>query len=243
VVIAIIAILAAMLAPVILQAQESARMRACMSNLRQLGQAIQNYMDENNGYGLPQNSPLTRLINNSWVLCVEPLMPAYVPGSPAMIAGYLQKRPGGRIVPQPKYIWVCSGDIARGPDVPDQPYWWNCGSSYMYPGPKAYVHTTGPNQYDRENLTPFKPLTWLNPKRDVLLMDYWYDFHSGGRRVGHMIQDDVMPEMLADIQHVRCINALFLDMHAKVLTAGERKQYMDYVLNPPSCGGDNPTVP
>jgi len=243
VVIAVIAILAAMLAPVILQAKEAARMRACMSNLRQLGHAIQNYMDENNGYGLPQNSPPAQNIINPWVLWVEPLMPAYVPGSRAMIAGYLKKRPGGGFPPQPNCIWVCSGDIARGPDEPDQPYWWNCGSSYMYPGPKAYVHTDGPNQYDRLNLTPLKPLTWLSPKRDVLLMDYWYDFHSGGRRVGHMIQGDVMPEMLADIQQVRCINALFLDMHAKALTAGERKQYMDYVLNPPSCGGDNPTVP
>jgi len=248
VVIAVIAILAAMLAPVIIQAKESARMRVCVSNIRQLGMAIEKYMDDYNGYGLTQNSPLARQTYNPWVLCVEPLMPAYLPGSPAMIASYQKQRlPGGVYPSQPKYIWVCSGDLFRGSNQPpDQPYWWNCGSSYMYPGPKAYIHTDGDNMYDRVNLTPLKPLTWLNHKRDVLLMDYWYDFHSGGKRVDHMLTGDVMPEMLAEVQNIKCINALFLDMHVKSLTAGERVQFMGYVMNPPAPKdpntppGDNP---
>src|SRR5579862_8507972 len=46
VVIAIIAILAAMLFPVFVQAREAARQTVCMSNERQLGMAVQLYVDD-----------------------------------------------------------------------------------------------------------------------------------------------------------------------------------------------------
>jgi len=46
VVIAIIAILAAVLLPVFAQARESARKTQCMSNLRQMGLAIQMYLQD-----------------------------------------------------------------------------------------------------------------------------------------------------------------------------------------------------
>lgn len=49
VVIAIIAILAAMLFPVLAQARESARKTACLSNQRQLGLAARMYMEDNEG--------------------------------------------------------------------------------------------------------------------------------------------------------------------------------------------------
>jgi prepilin-type N-terminal cleavage/methylation domain-containing protein len=48
VVIAIIAVLAALLFPVIGRAKESSKAAACISNLRQLGVAIQLYVQENN---------------------------------------------------------------------------------------------------------------------------------------------------------------------------------------------------
>lgn len=245
VVIAVIAILAAMLAPVILQAREAARMRVCVADLRQLGQAIQNYIDENNGYGLTQDSPLAKQSINPWVLCVEPLMRGYISGSPAQITTYMQQQlPGGAYPPQPKSIWVCSGDVFRGSgQASDQPYWWNCGSSYMYPGPTAYVHTDGTNRYDRIGLRPLKPYSWLNHKRDILLMDYWYDFHSGGKRVDHLLTGEATPAMLEDVKSIKCINALFLDMHVKALTADERVQYINYVITPASEGGDNPCLP
>jgi prepilin-type N-terminal cleavage/methylation domain-containing protein/prepilin-type processing-associated H-X9-DG protein len=50
VVIAIIAILAAMLLPVLAKGQLSAQRAACEGNLRQLGQATELYLDDNGGY-------------------------------------------------------------------------------------------------------------------------------------------------------------------------------------------------
>jgi prepilin-type N-terminal cleavage/methylation domain-containing protein/prepilin-type processing-associated H-X9-DG protein len=50
VVIAVIAILAALALPVFTRAQESGRSTACISNLHQLGLALQMYVDANNNY-------------------------------------------------------------------------------------------------------------------------------------------------------------------------------------------------
>ncbi len=50
VVIAIIAILAAILFPVMVGAREKARQTRCLSNLKQLGSAVQMYADNNSGY-------------------------------------------------------------------------------------------------------------------------------------------------------------------------------------------------
>ncbi|MGP8221116.1 MAG: prepilin-type N-terminal cleavage/methylation domain-containing protein [Limisphaerales bacterium] len=55
VVIAIIAILAAMLLPVLARAKESGRRIACLNNLRQLGIASKIYVDDNQGAYPPRN--------------------------------------------------------------------------------------------------------------------------------------------------------------------------------------------
>src|ERR1043165_6699487 len=57
VVIAIIAILSALLLPALQQAKMNAKRSACMSNLRQLGTAIQMYAGDNNGLMPPANGP------------------------------------------------------------------------------------------------------------------------------------------------------------------------------------------
>lgn len=60
VVIAIIAILAAILFPIFVRAQESARRSRCLNNLKQLGLAAQNYAELYNGY-----YPTTRCKSNA----------------------------------------------------------------------------------------------------------------------------------------------------------------------------------
>ncbi len=57
VVIAIIAILAGMLLPALSRAKESGRRIACLNNLRQLGLALNMYVDENEGYLPPRVHP------------------------------------------------------------------------------------------------------------------------------------------------------------------------------------------
>lgn len=50
VVVAIVSILVAMLTPVLAQAREAARARACVANLRQIGAALVMYVDDNDGF-------------------------------------------------------------------------------------------------------------------------------------------------------------------------------------------------
>ena len=72
VVIAIIAILAAILFPVFARAREKARQTACVSNMRQIGLAFFQYMQDNEG-GVPsvlqQTAPYTYGL---WVRAVQP---------------------------------------------------------------------------------------------------------------------------------------------------------------------------
>src|SRR5262245_7471887 len=65
VVIAIIAILAAILFPVFAQARASARKTACLSNMKQLGLALQQYATDYEGYMPPSQLPPTG-DNVSW---------------------------------------------------------------------------------------------------------------------------------------------------------------------------------
>lgn len=232
VVVAVIAILAAMIAPVLLQAKESARMRCCAENLHQLSLAISRYMDDNNGYGLPR-SPSSGY-PNPWIFCAEPLIPRYIPGS----LNALRNRESAKS--HPKALWVCPGDIYRGNLTSGQPFWHYCGSSYMYPGPGAYISGTSLMIYDSDS-APRKPLTWRNHRRDILLADYWFDFHSGQSVEHNFGTGSLVPPAWVSTGFSKIINVLFLDLHLGIATPAERYQYQKYTLyvdnpNPPAQG-------
>lgn len=241
VVIAIIAILAAMIMPVIIEAKDAAKMKRCVSNVRQLGMAIEQYMDDNSGYGLPvDRTPvgsdgIDHSNNNPWILFVKPLR-QYVrqevqPPRPAGVAGYQQ----------PNRIWICIGDIWRGPqdatcDPNDRPCWWHWGSSYMYPGTTAYIKARDNDTANTDivardlSCVPLKPMTWRMARRDLLLADYWFDFHKGYR-----VHKDVSSPAIysTGIQGVRtdvaCINAVFLDLHVAAITPAQRDELISNV--------------
>jgi prepilin-type N-terminal cleavage/methylation domain-containing protein/prepilin-type processing-associated H-X9-DG protein len=188
VVIAIIAIIAGILVPVIFQAQETARMRSCASNLRQLGLAFKIYLDDNNGFAVP-----ARDNNFDNTLGPEPLM-KYLKQSPAAEGN-------------PKRLWICPSDRGYQSDPPRWRYfnhfysWCPVTSSYTYPY-SAYL-ATSLNIDVVNNLaainTPRRPDMWRRPSKDMLLSDYASTFHSGRQ------------DSLGDA--VKSINILMLDGH------------------------------
>lgn len=240
VVIAIIAILAAMIAPVLLQAKESARIRGCADNMRQLGIAITRYMDDHDGYGLPSPpDDLKRQYRNPWVLYVRPLIPHYInqAGIGFTESGSASSYPygGTGFGPAPKWAWVCQGDTYRGPNPAPEgqeeicyPCWFNYGSSYLYPGPTAYL--SGTDLMQSKSTYPRKPLLWKNHKRDLLLADYYIDLHSGSRAKRDPSWLTPFPQTHTWVE-VKSINVLFLDLHMKMVTTPERTAYQKYVIN------------
>lgn len=66
VVIAIIAVLAAMLLPVLSKARERAKMATCINNLKQISLAIKMYADDYSMPRMPGSVPLSGSIRNSW---------------------------------------------------------------------------------------------------------------------------------------------------------------------------------
>ena len=216
IVVAIIAILVAMAMPLYLQAKETARMNTCVENLRQLGAALTQYMDDNDGFGLPPAPPD---YYNPWILYPKPLR-HYIGQSPTPIQS-------GNPKAQPRKLWVCPGDINRGSLETQRPYWWYCGASYMYPGPTAYISGKEPMQKDKPSdpLYPRKPLQWRNHRCSILLADFYFDFHTG-RKVPHEYgEGSLTPDPLVMKIEAKGINILFLDLHVNSVTVVEREQY------------------
>ena len=102
VVIAIIAILAAMLLPALSKAKEKAKRTSCLSNLKQIGLALQMYADEN-GDKLPRKNPADPRGNALWDLAYN------------MADSLGQSGAGRKIV-------YCPGGYTS---VQESDYWWD----------------------------------------------------------------------------------------------------------------------
>ena len=193
VVVAIIAILAGILLPVLIQAKDTARMNACASNLKQLYGAFRMYMDDFNGHLIPICKPAPINADDS-VLRPEPLLKYLT--QPAV-------RPGEK---NPKRVWICPGDRGYGNTPPRWFYTGEPRSSYQYPYSAYLAWSThidvqhGPTKA----FTPRRAEQWARPSRDLLLCDYEPNFHRG--------QKDEF-SVSGGGNAVKCVNYLMLDGH------------------------------
>ncbi len=224
VVIAVIAILAAIMFPVFLHVKESARTRQCASNMNQLAKAIHAYMGDHDEHGLPAPPQNWKI---SWVLCPKPLLGRYIPGNEAIVRNEILPYDMDKNA-SPNWIWICPGDRNKGGSTVYSPYWWFVGSSYMYPGPMAYM--SGDTIQQKTDIEPRKPTQWKKPARDMLLADFWYDFHHSGR-VRHDFGDSaIVPTTVVNKSDVANINVIFLDLHAETVTLEERTELQKHVI-------------
>lgn len=235
VVIAIIAILAAMITPVLLEAKDAARMKSCVSNIRQLGMAVSQYMDDHGGLGLPVDRTVTppdetvsHTYDNPWILYVSPLR-SYI-GQDVQLP-----RAASDGYTPPSKLWVCPGDMSRGPSYDDRPCWWHWGSSYMYPGTTAFIRTSDSDTTGEDitskhmSCVPLRPMTWRCVRRDLLLADYWFDFHRGYKVPKDVYHPQILWSKVGGKRDVACINVIFLDLHAAAVTPDQRDDLIQNV--------------
>jgi hypothetical protein len=74
---------------------------------------------------------------------------------------------------------------------------------------------------------------WRNHGRDILLADYYCDYHIGDREDHELGEVSLTPPRMW--VKVKGVNVLFLDLHLKAVTPAQRKEYQDY-----TTGVDNP---
>lgn len=207
VVIAIIAILAAILFPVFSQAREKARATACLSNCRQMGIAVQLYVQD-----YDETMPTVRMM---W-----PGMPQPPTSWLEQLQPYVRTRLLQRCPSDNSPAWqaspprVSSYGLNAYFDPFHPPY-----GDHMAPRPLALAAVAQPAQciyiaelaeVNRKNNMPirgdhFMPMYWGNPPRvmDMMMNNMMWD------------QTTQTPTTLAITRHQGGANYVFVDGHAK----------------------------
>ncbi|HLK60915.1 MAG TPA: type II secretion system protein [Chthonomonadaceae bacterium] len=193
VVIAIISVLAAILFPVFSRARESARRTNCLSNMRQLGMAVQEYIQDYDEI-LPAatDGPIGAGLNGGWVYF------SVFPANPTPKAYDVTR---GSIYPYVKnaQIYICPTD-GQGR---------SSGDSYAYND--CLVHRTGTGFNPGQSLATFDaPASWM------LLGE---ESSGGGFLFGDGSTDDGYFNLevgnIFTQRHFDASNLTFLDGHSK----------------------------
>lgn len=212
VVMAIIAILTGILLPVLMQARDTAKMRTCSQNLKELAQVFAMYLDDNNGYALPSRT-IDRTLNPA------PLI-RYTK-EPSVKLVYLSDGTFNPRQPNPKRIWVCPGDRSVGEDAPRWCYNQISTSSYWYAYDAFLASSNHTDVYSGRTAmnTPRRPEQWARPTRDVIFCDYASSFHRGTK------------SGTGSDNAVKCVNFVMLDGHVITGTRADLKERLwAYVL-------------
>ena len=192
VVIAIIAILAAILFPVFAQAREKARQTSCLSNLKQIGTALQLYVDDydetmpmtkDSGHLWPAWRPYT------WVGALEP----YVKNENMFICPSLPKEKVGTMISGYVANGICMGMWAGNPDL---------GADNMV----AYYPAVSLAQFNN-------PSTVVLAKDGLQNLNWVFNAPNYGWDNAALAGDD--PSQRQWNAHLNGVNAVYCDGHAK----------------------------
>jgi prepilin-type N-terminal cleavage/methylation domain-containing protein/prepilin-type processing-associated H-X9-DG protein len=191
VVIAIIAILAAILFPVFAQAREKARQSSCLSNVRQIGMAFGQYVQD-----YDEQFPLIRG-QVSWVYTMQPYLKSYeilrCPSDDS--TNWTQPMPGRTVVRVTSYTF--NGFLApatpttRNPDPAPNPF----ANLAAVPSPASLIHLAESSKNFDENY--FHAHIW-----SATTPTHWDTVRN-------------VPDDLAIDRHSGGFNCAFLDGHAK----------------------------
>ncbi len=208
VVVAIIAVLAAMLLPVLGQAREKARTALCQSNLKQLGIAIHMYVQDFDGhFPIALNQQVYG--NMYWT---DLLKPYIYTKSEYGSSGTITKKPG-------KQLWRCP---TRSIYNKIQDY-----GSWMYPSYGinacifARVRTTG-------QITSDVPIQRIKkPSKTLMLIDIKPLDYIGGD-VDYLNRTNPGFQYCSvDYRHQGGANVLFVDGHVEWMKAPQPGRYLD----------------
>ncbi len=210
VVIGLIAVLASLLFPVFVRAREMAHRTVCLSNLRQVGLAVQMYAADHDDQ-LPYGGDPCDLYTDGWVGTGYSLQAFQMQPLNEVLAPYIT---------QPA-IWHCPSDTgytncsaSHGPYLDTRPSAYReYGMSYLYNTQITLRHIplSSLTSYD-----PTPPYTEHGPQGTVLLGDATGDWHGGG------------------LAGTPLYNVLFADGHARVLNAVQERRLWDRTFTPPT---------
>jgi len=203
VVIAIIAIVAAILFPVVMRAKGSAKQSQCLSNLKQIGEAIGLYMADSDDKWPRGVDPADKYTPEIWD--AFPDFQKQIPDIPLMhdlLIGYCPS----------KKVWQCPAD--KGQLIDDISF------HLLDTRPSSY-EKYGTSYYYRTELT-VRSLTGTS-LRDIASVNVYFDgsgaWHTNGQLLYPTDDFDQVEQKLRGYRY----NVLFGDLHAKNVT---RADYM-----------------